>query len=352
MVVEHGQVGEPLLLRGGNRQVHRQVDTVEVEFRHVFEERREECGGNPLLQRPAPVGKAPGLKTERPAVGFAHPFVRPGLEMIAETRVAHAEATERRVDPQRVPAMGLTSVGPLDDVVVIDGQSHAPQRIGGNAGDLGTGSARRSQVIRRTQLEFHRRLVDHLVVHPPEGVLQRLRGGVPVRAGLLQRTDRPGEELAVGRHPVLRLLVPDPVGQHLLAELVEGEVPAPRVSEHFEGVVDVPDQKTAVERRCIELGPDAARPIESPGRPPPQLLPRNRPVAEQRVVIGTETFHPRTSVTVMQRHVLDQEAGRAVFERVGLVRSVMPQHRLQLRTVVSGQTQCRLQRGVAAGDQK
>lgn len=127
-VVENDQVGEFLFGRDRDRQFHGKVDAVEIRFRNILYEGGSEGRRNSLRQGSPLVGQALGLETEHLAVNLPDTLLRPGFEMLAEFRVAHPERVEHAIDPQRIPAVRLAPVGPLDNVVVIYRQPDAPQR--------------------------------------------------------------------------------------------------------------------------------------------------------------------------------------------------------------------------------
>lgn len=68
-------------------------------------------------------------------------------------------------------------------------------------------------------------------------------------------------------------------------------------------------------------------------RPAPQHLPGDILITEKGIIIAFEILQSLSRIAVMERKVLDQEPGRPVFQRIGLVRAVMLQNRFQFRTV-------------------
>ena len=269
--------------------------------------------------------------------------------MLAEFRVAHPERVEHAVDPQRIPTVRLAPVGPLDNVVVIYRQPDAPQRIPHQARDLGACAPCRPQVIRRPQRHSHDRFVDDLVIHPAQAVLDRPGRSVTIRPGLLQGADYFSEKIPVMRHPVLRQFILDPVRQDIFTEIAERQPLCPRVVQRRKSIVDMPDQKIAAEFWKVECRMYVRKIGIIILRPAPQHLPGDILITEKGIIIAFEILQSLSRIAVMERKVLDQEPGRPVFQRIGLVRAVMLQNRFQFRTVFARKFQSRLQPGFTTG---
>ena len=79
-------------------------------------------------------------------------------------------------------------------------------------------------------------------------------------------------------------------------------------------------------------------------RPAPQHLPGDILITEKGIIIAFEILQSLSRIAVMERKVLDQEPGRPVFQRIGLVRAVMLQNRFQFRTVFARKFQSRTSR--------